>query len=198
MADNKALVKSKDNVPNTVVCPMLSTTNYSLWTMRMKVLLRIHKVWEAIEPGSTDEEMNDIAIALLFQSVPEPLLMQIGDQKSPKSMWEALKTRNIGAERVRVARLQTLMNEFDRLRMEDSDTIDFFTGKLNEITTKAASLGKSIEEPKVVKKFLDSLPDKFIHMTASLELLLDLDTTPFEDVIGRLKAYEERIKRKET
>lgn len=124
--------------------------------------------------------------------------MQIGDEKSPKSMWEALKTRNIGAEHVRVARLQTLMNEFDRLRMEDSDTIDAFTGKLNEITTKTASLGKSIEEPKVVKKFLDSLPDKFIHMTASLEQLLDLDTTPFEDVIGRLKAYEERIKRKET
>lgn len=66
MADTKALVKVKDNVPNTVVCLMLSTTNYSLWTMRKKVLLRIHKVWEAIEPGSTDEEMNDIAIALLF------------------------------------------------------------------------------------------------------------------------------------
>lgn len=31
-------------------------------------------------------------------------------------------------------------------------------------------------------------------MVASLEQLLDLNTTSFEDVIGRLKAYEERIR----
>ena len=52
----------------------------------------------------------------------------------------------------------------------------------------------SIEESKLVKKFLTSLPrKKFIHIVASLEQVLNLNNTKFEDIIGRLKAYEERI-----
>lgn len=76
----------------------------------------------------------------------------------------------------------------------DSDTIDNFAGKLSELATKATSFGETIEEPKLVKKFLNSLPrNKYIHIIASLEQVLDLKTKSFEDIIGRLKAYEERI-----
>ena len=50
MGDSKALVKIKDGVPGAVVCPMLTTSNYTVWAMRMKMLLRVHKVWETIEP----------------------------------------------------------------------------------------------------------------------------------------------------
>lgn len=32
---------------------------------------------------------------------------------------------------------------------------------------------------------------KYIYMVASLEQVLDLNTTSFEDIVGRLKAYEE-------
>ncbi|KAL8136976.1 hypothetical protein V2J09_002977 [Rumex salicifolius] len=46
----------------------------------------------------------------------------------------------------------------------------------------------------MVKKFLASLPrKKYIHIVASLEQVLDLNATSFEDIIGRLKAYEERV-----
>ena len=46
----------------------------------------------------------------------------------------------------------------------------------------------------MVKKFLKCLPrKKYIHIVASLEQVLDLKTTSFEDIIGRMKAYEERI-----
>ena len=45
-----------------------------------------------------------------------------------------------------------------------------------------------------MKKFLKSLPRrKYIHIVASLEQVLDLNSTSFEDIVGRLKAYEERI-----
>lgn len=51
-----------------------------------------------------------------------------------------------------------------------------------------------MEESKLVKKFLSCLPrKKYIHIVASLEKLLDLNKTSFEDIIGRLKAYEEKI-----
>lgn len=34
---------------------------------------------------------------------------------------------------------------------------------------------------------------KYIHIVASLEQVLDLKNTSFEDIVGRLKAYEERV-----
>ena len=52
-----------------------------------------------------------------------------------------------------------------------------------------------MEESKMVKKFLKGLPrTKFIHIVASLEQVMDLNSTGFEDIVGRLKAFEERIK----
>lgn len=90
--------------------------------------------------------------------------------------------------------MQTLMSEFERLKMKDTEKIDDFSGKLSKIASKSAALGVNIEEPKLVKKFLTSLPRrKYIHIVASLEQVLNLNDTSFEDIIGRLKAYVERV-----
>jgi len=178
----------------SIQCPMLNSVNYTVWTMRMEAVLRVHKLWGTIEPGSADEEKNDMARALLFQSIPESLILQVGKQKTSSAVWEAIKSRNLGAERVKEARLQTLMAEFDKLKMKDSETIDDYVGRISEITTKAAALGEDIEESKIVKKFLKSLPrKKYIHIVAALEQVLDLKTTTFEDIAGRIKTYEDRV-----
>ncbi|KAG7557004.1 Zinc finger CCHC-type [Arabidopsis suecica] len=71
---NMALAKVKDGgSSSSIKCPMLTATNYTVWGMRMRILLRVHKVWDIIEESSEDEEKNDIAMALLFQSIPESL-----------------------------------------------------------------------------------------------------------------------------
>ena len=52
-----------------------------------------------------------------------------------------------------------------------------------------------MKESNMVKKLLKGLPrTKFIHIVASLEQVLDLNSTGFEDIVGRLKAFEERVK----
>ncbi|XP_019097678.1 PREDICTED: uncharacterized protein LOC104772803 [Camelina sativa] len=90
------------------------------------------------------------------------------------------------------------MSEFERMRMKTTDTIDDFVGKLSELASKSSALGVSIEEPKLVKKFLNSLPrKKYIHIIAALEQVLDLNKTSFVDIVGRLKTYEERIRDEE-
>ncbi|XP_024006397.1 uncharacterized protein LOC112082915 [Eutrema salsugineum] len=186
--------KTKESVPSTVTCPMLNATNYTVWSMRMRVALRVHKAWEVIEPGTKDGDKDDLAKALLFQSIPDALTLQIGHLETAKEVWDAIKTRHLGAERVKEARLQTLKAEFDRIKMKETDTIDDLVGKLSELSKKSAALGENIDEPKLVKKFLSSLPrSRYIHIIAALEQVLDLKTTTFEDIVGRLKAYEERI-----
>ena len=199
MSDDKGeIVLHKDAGRASVKFPMLTTSNYTVWAMRMKIALKVSEVWESIDPGTEDMKKNNMAIAFLFQSIPEALILQVGDIDTAKGVWDAIKARHVGAERVKEARLQTLMAEFDRIKMKDSDTIDTFVGKLSEISSKSASLGETIEEPKLVKKFLKSFPrKKYIHMVASLEQVLDLRTTSFVDIVGRLKAYEERIAEEE-
>ncbi|XP_009115282.1 uncharacterized protein LOC103840530 [Brassica rapa] len=194
MNDLKSTSKTREVVPSTMVCTMLSSTNYTVWAMRMKVLLRVHKFWESIEPETDDEEKKNIDTALMFQWIPENQILQVGEVDSPKKIWEAVKSRNLGVECVKETRLQTLMNAFKRLRMKDTDSIDIFTGKISELASKSTALGQTLKEPKLVKKFLNNLPQrKYIQIIASLEKVLDLNKKSFEDIVERLKAYEEQI-----
>ena len=65
---------AKNGGSSSIKCPMLSDTNYTVWVMRMKAALKVHKIWEAIDPGEEDGEKNDMARALLFQSISESLI----------------------------------------------------------------------------------------------------------------------------
>ncbi|XP_018473974.2 uncharacterized protein LOC108845224 [Raphanus sativus] len=179
--------KMKETGPSSIKCPMLTAANYTVWSMRMKIALKVNKVWETVEEGIKDEDKNNMAMALLFQSIPEALILHIGELDNSKAVWDAIKARHVGADLVQESRLQTLMAEFDRIKMKETDTIDVFVGKLSEITSKSAALGETIDEPKLVKKFLKSLPRKrYIHIIAALEQVIDLNTTSFEDIVGRL------------
>ena len=174
---------------------MLTSTNYTVWAIRMENVLKVHKVWNLVETATEDDEKNDIAIGLLFQAIPEALVLQVGELDTAEKVWEAIQAWHVGAERVKEARLQTLMADFDRLTMKDTEKIDDFVGKLSEISSMCSALGEEIEESKLVKKFLKCLPHKkYVHIVASLEQVLDLKNTKFEDIVGRLKAYEERIR----
>ena len=51
--------------------------------------------------------------ALIFQSIPEALILQVGAIDNAKKVWDVIKARNMGADRVKEARLQSLMAEFD-------------------------------------------------------------------------------------
>ena len=60
--------------------------NYTVLSMRMKVLLRFHEVWDTTEPGSYDQKKNNVVSALLFQSVTKTLILQVGEQTASKEI----------------------------------------------------------------------------------------------------------------
>jgi hypothetical protein len=78
--------KSVSNL-TSLQCPMLNSVNYTIWAMRVRAIFNVHGVWEAIEPGTgTDIKKNNMAIALLFQSIPEDLTLQVGNLNTAKEM----------------------------------------------------------------------------------------------------------------
>nr|GEZ17593.1 zinc finger, CCHC-type [Tanacetum cinerariifolium] len=46
----------------------------------------------------------------------------------------------------------------------------------------------------IVRKLLDSTPNRFIQIVASIEQTSDLDDITLDDITGKLKAFKERIK----
>lgn len=107
MSDDKkdeVMMKSKEIGPSSIKCPMLDSANYTVWAIRMKIALKVNKVWEVIESGTKDEDKNNMAIALLFQSIPEAPILKLGDLDTAKAVWEAIQARHVGADRVKEAR----------------------------------------------------------------------------------------------
>nr|GEY97560.1 zinc finger, CCHC-type [Tanacetum cinerariifolium] len=120
-----------------------------------------------IEPNKkteADNKKDKTVIAFLYQALPEHQLLQITKHKTAKSIWNALKTRHIGEERVQQARLQTLKSEFEMLHMKEDETIDAFTTKLTTLVNKAASLGHTMEDETLVRKLLNAVPDRMISL----------------------------------
>ncbi|GJS03669.1 zinc finger, CCHC-type containing protein [Tanacetum coccineum] len=195
---NSALITQKPVAPIThYQCPTLKLTNYTVWAIQIKVILEAHGLWEIIEPKENtqaDEKKDKATIAFLYQALTEDVILQVAGCETAKELWESLKKRHVGEEKVQQARLQSLMIGFQTLQMTEDDTVDAFTAKLNGYATKAKELGKTLDESLLVRKLLDSTPDRFIQIVASIEQTNDLDDITLDEIIGKLKAFEERIK----
>ncbi|GKD42076.1 zinc finger, CCHC-type containing protein [Tanacetum coccineum] len=110
-------------------CPMLKPSNYSLWEIRMQIILEANGLWETIEPlkmTQPDNKKDKTAIAFLYQALPEEQLLQITKHKTAKAIWDALKTRHIGEQRVQEARLQTLKSNFEMLHVMEDDELRLY------------------------------------------------------------------------
>lgn len=185
----------------TLHYPMLSRTNYGAWAIKMRVFMLAQGVWDAVEPRTAntlvETKKDNMALAAIYQGIPEDLLLVLAEKKTAKETWEALKTMFVGAERVKAAKIQTLKAELEAINMKESESIDEFTAKVTGAVSSIRTLGEKIEEAYVVKKLLRAVSSKFIQLTSTLEQFGDLETMSVEEVIGRLKAHEERLKGRE-
>jgi hypothetical protein len=111
-------------------------------------------------------------------------------------VWEVWKTRFVGTNRVRTARLATLKGEFDQLLMADGDALDEHAGKISGMAARFASLGFTLDDAAMVKKLLDTVPDRLYPAVAGIEQFCDVEAMPFEEALGRLKAFDERSRRR--
>ncbi|XP_074346759.1 uncharacterized protein LOC141685564 [Apium graveolens] len=177
--------------------PMLTKTNYTAWAMKMRVFMQAHNVWEAIDPkdpkANVDDKVDKRALAMIYQGISEDLLLTLAERKIAKEAWEAIKTVSLGAEKVKKAKAQTLKSEFESLNMKDSENLDDFCMKLNGLVANIRALGETIGEEYVVKKLLRAVPSKFLQIASAIEQFGDLEKMSVEEVIGSLKAHEERI-----
>nr|GEW39852.1 zinc finger, CCHC-type [Tanacetum cinerariifolium] len=141
-----------------------------------------------------DDKKDKAMTTFLYQALTKDVILQVAGCKTAKELWESLKKRHVGEEKVQQVRLQSLMIGFQTLQMKEEDTVDTFTAKLNGYATKAKELGKTLDESLLVRKLLDSTLDRFIQIVASIEQTNDLDDITLDEIVRKLKAFEETIK----
>ena len=74
--------------------------------------------------------------------------------------------------------------------MEEDESFDEFYAKLKDIMNSSFNLGKTILEPKIVRKVLRSLLERFHAKITVIEESKDIDKIPLTELVGNLQTYE--------
>lgn len=172
--------------------PTLTRTNYTEWSLLMKVMLQARGLWDAVEHGECDEQEDRMAMEAILRAVPSEMISLLATKDSAKDAWDAIKVMRVGVDRVRKAKAQQLRREYESISFHDGESIDDFALRLTSLVSQLGTLGERIEEQNVIEKFLRVVPERFSQIAVSIETLLDLSTLTIEDVTGRLKVAEER------
>ena len=182
-------------------------TNYVYWKVCMRAFLQSldKKVWRAMEIGWTKpkvvpanwddakirvENFNSRALNAIFSAVTNEKFKKISSTKITKEVWTIIQTTYKGTKDVKDSKLQRLTTSFEEVMMEEDESFDEFYAKLKDIVNSAFNLGETIPEPKVVRKVLRSLPERFHAKIIAIEESKDIDSIPLTELIGNLQTYE--------
>ena len=74
--------------------------------------------------------------------------------------------------------------------MEEDESFNEFYAKLKDIVNSTFNLRETIPEPKIVRKVLRSLPERFHAKIIAIEESKDIDKIPLTELVGNLQTYE--------
>ena len=74
--------------------------------------------------------------------------------------------------------------------MEEDESFDEFYAKLKDTVNSTFNLGETIPEPKIVRKVLKSLLERFHAKITAIEESKDIDKIPLTELVGNLQTYE--------
>ena len=134
------------------------------------------KAWQAVKIGWTKPKeapanwddanikaanFNSGALNALFSAVTNEEFKKISYTETTKEAWIIHQTTYEGTKAIKDSRLQRLTMSFKEIRMVEDKSFDEFYAKLKDIVNSAFNLGETILEPKIVRKVLKSLPERF-------------------------------------
>ena len=100
-----------------------------------------------------------------------------------------LQTTYEGTKAVKDSMFQRLTTSFEEIKMEEDESFDEFYAKLRDIVNSAFNLGETIPEPKIVRKVLRSLPERFHAKITMIEESKDIDKIHLTELVGNLQTY---------
>ena len=115
---------------------------------------------------------------------------KISTTETAKEAWTILQTTYEGTKAIKDSKLQRLTTSFEEIKMEEDESFDEFYAKLKDIVNSMFNLGETILEPKIVRKVLRSLPERFHAKITVIEESKDIENIPLMELVGNLQTYE--------
>ncbi|CAO2146915.1 unnamed protein product [Urochloa humidicola] len=171
--------------------PMLSKTNYTQWSLLMKLKMKARHLWEAIEPRGVAPHEDCMALEAIASAVPTEMVASLLTKETALEAWNAVKEWRIGSDQVQRTEAQRLLREFENMRFTSSESIDDYTMRLQNIVATLETVGETIPPRRVVEKLLRTIPKSLRQVAVAIQVSADLATLTLEDASGRLRAAEE-------
>ena len=181
-----------DRGKSLTIPPLFDDTNYAYWKVCMRAFLQSldEKVWQAVEIGWTKpteapadlddakikaENFNNRALNALFSAVMNEEFKKISSTETTKDAWTILQTTYEGTKAVKDSKLQRLTTSFEEIKIKEYESFNEFYAMLKDIVNSAFNLGETIPEPKIVRKVLRSLLERFHAKIIAIEESKDID-----------------------
>ncbi|GAU16794.1 hypothetical protein TSUD_200370 [Trifolium subterraneum] len=184
--------------------------HYDHWAMLMENLLQSKEFWSIVETGvpvlaaNADAEqtrmvnearLKDLkAKNYLFQAIDRTIIETILDKSSSKAIWDSMKHKFQGSNKVRRAQLQALRGEFEVLRMKEDESVTSYFGRVLATVNKMKIQGETVETRIVVEKILRSMARKFNYVVCAIEESNDVETLSIDELQGSLLVHEQKMK----
>ena len=129
---------------------------------------------------------NSTALNALFSTVTNEEFKKISSTKTAKEAWTILQTTYERTKAIKDSKLQRLTTCFEEIKMEEDESFDKFYAKPKDIVNLVFNFGETISKPKIVRKVLRSLPERFHTKITAIEESKDIDKIPLIELVGNL------------
>ncbi|KAK1649271.1 hypothetical protein QYE76_067076 [Lolium multiflorum] len=154
--------------------PHLDRKDYGLWALNMEVAIKAADIWETLDPcgddyvkGGAKYTKDRKALTAIYSAVPKDVMQHLVGKKSAKVAWETIKTLH---------------------------QVDQFAARFVTLINAIRGYGERLDEVKNVIRFLRAAPARYMQIVTSIEQCLDLNTMTVDDLVGRFKAHDERVR----
>lgn len=194
---------------------MLSIPRYEHWAMLMENLLRSNEWWNLIEEGiiepprgtmlngqqrteAAELKLKDLKVKnYLFTAIDKVTLKEITVKSSSKDLWDSMKAKFQGNERVQSAQLQRMQREFEILEMKNGENVKAYLSRVMTAANDMRNLGEDMPDAKVVEKVLRTLSERFTYVVCAIEELKDIKKLSVDELQASLLVHEQKFKKKE-
>ena len=122
----------------------------------------------------------------LFSVVTNEDFKKISSTKIAKETWTILQTTYEGTKAIKDSKIQRLTTSFKEIKMKEDESFNEFYAKLKDMVNSTFNLRETIPEPKIVRKVLRSLPERFHAKITTIKESKDIDKIPLIELVGNL------------
>nr|KYP59539.1 Retrovirus-related Pol polyprotein from transposon TNT 1-94 [Cajanus cajan]KYP59550.1 Retrovirus-related Pol polyprotein from transposon TNT 1-94 [Cajanus cajan] len=118
---------------------------------------------------------------------------RISQCKSSKEMWDTLQVTHEGTSDVKRSRKQTLIREYELLRMNHGESISDFQKGFTHLINHLVDLGRKFEEEELNLKALQCLDRSWQAKVTAIEESKDLTSLTLATLFGKLREHEQKL-----